>query len=1214
MPEQNALVLLSALHNTFNHGLPTKEKFSYGQFFWIGAGDSALMKVANALKGECISRESIPSVLAQEILFELCVDSYGKNSQEGDHLDTLQSEALKQIVSQWKGTVAAHLLLDDLIKGLDDEIYVENIRYSTDANSMMSARVLPHENQFVKSMIDAIDSRTPKSWDVCLISRKPRGKKLPLFQLSPKTIVIPPADLNEFAESDGRSTWLKCIPWLKVADEEQADDNPMIRFHDPLPFLNNSQLEKLLDLLKDIKNESSCKCKQAVQRFISDIEAHRDISGPGESIMRAEACILAALLLRDALSMHLPIRRIDDRLYVTMNGTPIAFLSEDKIIELHNPSSYLNDPEFNFEALYSQVMPLLEQKACYEHVYEMLQNKLSLTFTDHKGRRIDSPAVATLKKYLHDNGWKRHEAMISAVLKLNNGQDDDELTGEILSCFAYRFVPPLDKTLDFFSQKIVCFKAYSTSSDSDNGLYAGSRIRNSWYKFTSSDGSECQVYLPFGRLGAYYLLKEINMKETTNAIDIVIEQNESRIEFSVRRKVDNTTYELRQAYGREDTYFLDGIDNAPAVGVWPDIRYYNGSLDTWKDFYIYAYFPNLQNRYEATVFYPPKYTEAYPQYSELIDNPLLPNTHRFSMGEERWLIRQCDRFPLYLELSYNNSTVGVIPCFAHSMHKRRDLHAILSIDFGMSSTVGSFCIVERNSAATWDGLQPAGFVARSTGLKIGADLNTPQKAASGIVWQFNEQLGILSSSNHFLSELLNTVSINDNQSGAVFSMIRRFSSAKAEDTKPFYAGNIPYVGQSNLPEYDAHTASGLKMPIELSIPAMANMALFLKEILELYWFHCYQEGISSIELRFAYPLAMSMQRRDNLYQTVKSICTDLSDKTGIELTKLCVSNESSAVQTYCNKNSQLKGILERDILVTVDIGGGTTDFSILGSSIQSKATDIGHYYSTELAGNRMFAHSLFNSKNDKISEQREQIINAFPSLASQVRDNKQLFTTLIDYMMRINHKGLLQMITDTRSPMHHVLVFELCLLEWFANLLCKEVLKSFPQNNKPGVAVWLAGNGSRFYQLLDSNTKDNIRAVSSIESMSPQVFSSLEQKMEVAKGLTLMTDGMDELYPNAIQNPPADYESGSKKADGKGVDSQAIWTDFLNFLEKYHNCFKDFSVISPIMDSKEKKQKLKNEFTKECVSLSSLVAYFPMLCNIMNIAQTKGGDTNSATK
>lgn len=1206
MPNKDTLILLNSLSDKYDHGLAIGNNDDSGCFVRYDEGTEALERIVKVMKGNCTRRESIPSVFAQEILFQLCVEHYsrGQNApavanpltanqetqQEAGRSVQPPADAFRQVVSEWKGALAAHLLMDELLDtGPDFKHDWYLLTLDPNVNHKHRA-MLPKDNLFVQGIQGELPSGNPtRSWEVFLIQRDDVNEEEPLMQRSEELIVIPAANLNGFS-TDQENVWLTSIPWLKVSKQDSMTDGAYrIHFTDPLEKMILPQLDALKEKLSLALTEQNQSLNRlALERFRNEVSDRIEEvkQNENEKLQRVEEILLEALLLRDALKSQLTIvSGGQNRQQVYLGRTRLATLDKDRILILDNPYAYIGD-EHGFKNLCDETEELMRNPACHHHVSNALVNNLSLTTRDEAGHRVDCPIVQRLKNCLQEEAGHQHSGelpgMIRACLKQKGAAKEIQGNELLFPCFDYQFVPPLEDKTTFFSKRLAVFRSQSPTQagkaapmPNDNGFYNGPLLNRGWYTL-----NDLQFLLPLGYSGAYFFLPKLDTPANAAKMDIAISKQNENFIVAVRMNKLGTWYEVQKVYTPKELIQLNASWQRPAVGVWPDLRYTQGQNRDWKDFYTYLYSRDYNHTIEAHVF-----------YSQAANGqPVSDVMQHHTADKESWKIAQSKEFPLFVELHYNQAAAGVIPCAPFRLVHPNARCAVLAIDFGMSGTVGAFVRHDVHRVNRAASIQPAAFAPNESQVQGNPDELPQQPATSGIAWQFNHDQGMRFSANTFLSDWLSTIEPTKRSTGAIFSIIRRFHDATETDAEPFHHGNIQFIGFDNQPEYTDLTYSGLKLA-PVSVPLnKANMSLFLHQILEMYWLRCYQKGIKQLDVRFAYPLAMPTEQQQGLCEIMYNTCERLSAKTGIQLEALRVSNESRAVQTYFRRGDELTGIRDDDIIVTIDIGGGTTDFSIIVRNRES-AQEAYYYYSTTLAGNTMFAHHLYEGKGALENQKNLFLkIGQAKPLGMQPLPEKY-FILRTDQLMRNGDQDLLDMIQNQHSPIHHVLVFELCLIFWTARMLYEPHASGASQSS---MALCLAGNGSKFYHLLDDASKDQIRAVVFSDVTSFDVIESREQKMEVVKGLALMEpDELQHVTSQAYHiNNPAQIDVGSP-AD--------LWACFSDFLNRYSAVFVDQCVIAPILSNSERLERLRRDFTQRCISFEQLVEYLPRLCRMLEI-------------
>lgn len=107
-------LLLSALKDPDITGLQPVNPNPDESFYSLGNGKIPLQRIVDKLSGHCTRRESIPSVLAQEELFRLCVQQYGEKGADDDKVERLCAEMTGHVDSLERLSAYLPLVCDKL--------------------------------------------------------------------------------------------------------------------------------------------------------------------------------------------------------------------------------------------------------------------------------------------------------------------------------------------------------------------------------------------------------------------------------------------------------------------------------------------------------------------------------------------------------------------------------------------------------------------------------------------------------------------------------------------------------------------------------------------------------------------------------------------------------------------------------------------------------------------------------------------------------------------------------------------------------------------------------------------------------------------------------------------------------------------------------------------------------------------------------------------
>lgn len=1177
-------LLLSALEDPDNPGLHPVNPNPSESFHLLG--DGALDLIVGKLSGDCTRRESLPTVLAQEELFKLCIQNYGERKDEG---------APAIIVEQWKGAVAARLLDEDifLFSPIEKKAFTFTKPAAADAPGKKNAAAKEERAVSFRDCVCQSLGDEEKTWVACCVLESQMNRRLPLYQESDDLIAIPAANLSALPRVKANDvTLLSVIPWLTSQDK----DDRAIRFRDPLPYLEKHQLKRLCDHLKQFQTDHpDSRYKMAMERFQEEILLYQKTGSQEleKACRELEEKLFFALSLRDALKCTLTVKEHRGQFYVLYKDTPLVSLSESELFVPHHPCAYFQS-ELQTE-LYSAIDEALQHAACYRRAQSVAEKWL----------RRGEYRIARAVRDTPERKDAAQGSEIPVMLKPRYFDQPDCQLPEPFSDFNYQAVPALRYPKDFYAQWVMLFTPPANKAEAVSLYHLADRFHEWYTVYDANDAdakpkpSQKQALLPLGTEGAHCLLPggAYHMsKNRSENISVVLEQSGEAIRIRISFVVDGATYSLSHSY--ENRVHEVSRQDALTVGVWPDYIEDNRGQSLWNKYYTYLYYPDKKHTYHARAHYADGGSDQQGQVKEM----------SYAFGPfhalDNWSIIRSPCFPLFIELIYDNDIVGVMPCFPRSTHQCNNTHALLAIDFGMSATVSA--LVPNDANQKKDSQLSGGFT-----------------GTSDIQWQFNPEVGIGNVYRHFIGEFLG-VTGEKNANGSMFTLVRRFDTDNkpgADHLRPYDDGNIEFVGDENIPTYDSHVFAGLKMANQ-SERRNAHAGLFLRQALEMYFYRCCQEGATSVDVRFAYPIAMDTLTRDLLSRQFSEICGELSRDTGLKVMSLSRTSESRAVQTYFHKgrSNDRMDIAWGSTVVTMDIGGGTTDFSIMRQTKDPARDAIADYHSTTLAGNAMFAHRLFD--NPAFTELKERLDKEAAEGSSSERDaagandadaanealylRRQHFCLLIDQKLRLGDEELSRMIRDEQSAIHQPLIFQLCLLFWYATMLYRKAQPELAaeQTARPQLFICVAGNGSSFYRCQSDEIKAKIQKTIGITNVRLQFKESSEQKMEVVHGLLLMDKS--ELDEVALQDAEPSASNQSKRADNQQPASpyggEKICDAFFAFLRQYVKQFSGDACIGALVADNARKQQLRAEMLDRVTNLDELAEYLPKLCDKLEIA------------
>ena len=389
----------------------------------------------------------------------------------------------------------------------------------------------------------------------------------------------------------------------------------------------------------------------------------------------------------------------------------------------------------------------------------------------------------------------------------------------------------------------------------------------------------------------------------------------------------------------------------------------------------------------------------------------------------------------------------------------------------------------------------------------------------------------------------------------------------ATDKRSLVVDYFPYFANNDI-VLPGNVKANLKW--DTSDTAKEDMKGFFEGILFLILLDCVYNGSTKLRILFTYPKNYNqnqlVQLRDSWQRAGKLIFggafVGLSSSDGAtNAYALRVNDEKQGVPPsfqavrdfvtegqsagiYFEKAGDSKAVSRRQGFVGIDIGGGTTDVSIWGSSKGSER--IIYDTSIALAGREVTA--LFQ-KNPKLREAmfRDKDVVA---ILERFQDRETVFPQLLNILLsRLEQDkkiaGMLQY--SANDPQMHWLRRMLCLEFGAVAYYCGTAVAAFKDDvglvnvQKGYVALILGGNGSKFLSWIDLGGAwhtgragdilkvfyQNALSVSSIKLQTAGIYATLEPKSEASGGLVLMNPDVDEkLFHPPKKSDPTDLILG----------------------------------------------------------------------------------------
>lgn len=282
------------------------------------------------------------------------------------------------------------------------------------------------------------------------------------------------------------------------------------------------------------------------------------------------------------------------------------------------------------------------------------------------------------------------------------------------------------------------------------------------------------------------------------------------------------------------------------------------------------------------------------------------------------------------------------------------------------------------------------------------------------------------------------------------------------NTYPFFDGNIPfYYEKQPLPNYlRAYTSEELKWSND-----QKRVSLYIRSLAFILHNKVLLEGgdLERTEIRWFYPVSMSTRNITDIEDAWKSAYREFfSDDVDNKLVKM---SESIAPYCYIANNDGGKGVI-----VTIDIGGGTTDVYFSEQSNNENA----YQMSFRCASNAIFGDGYNNSisKNGFVRKYKDYIekeINEDEDLKGTMDEiyRKGCSSELISFFFSLNNESqsvFLNKLYEDSELKYVFLVFYSAVLYHVASAM---KAKNLP---KPQVVAF-TGNGSKTLNVISKDVK-----------------------------------------------------------------------------------------------------------------------------------------------
>ncbi|MDD3212165.1 MAG: hypothetical protein PHY64_00720 [Eubacteriales bacterium] len=1131
--------------------------------------------VVDSMVGEANARNSIPDVRAQTLCFRFMLRNLFSDSK-----------AVQDIHRQWRGAVFAYALSPLLMFAghplrwfhiTEDDLKTSGSKLGRALSDNLS--LLPGDAQ----------------WR--LLAYHQNAQFLPILDESESRLAVPSASLGEIKKLR------EVFPWL--------DSNSC--FFDPLLYLSEETLayvDRWLDhRLSPAAEALSVEAHAALAALQNDVRTRRSALRNSPPYLDVWETVLQALLLRDLVDTGISVFRLSARLEKGKHAGAVAegpqdnapFREWDDIVARFPYGIELNGHFLGFldreHALWLLAPGLLRETEAYAAMFDTLRKALgdrdyqfayayklrSFLDTFH----LPSPISTELAKRLDGVDFNR---TVTFTPKPHKARKDEATRLEppftvMGSLCGYHcdetklFTPQLclftDLADPLYSSKT--YSRWSTVKTGGGTPRAGSR--------TDAHIASEKALLPLTVCGAT-LVRNSEAQRYAPNVEITRDQEQFMVTLQVPQ--GNLVFEWQAEYPPTSVR-VENLATLPAVCYWP-----NGvasMLDSpWKLYYTYIHFPQSVRpvRYSTAVYDADGICTS--KNTEKLITMKGSNDLHYA-----WQAHASDHLPSFCTLGEDGSCLGCVLFGEPAPFPAVTREALLSVDFGTTSTTGAV-LLDRCDPDT---------------------LCVPKFNGSVLNWVMNGNQGVRWSLEQFIADKFNCSS-KSGGTDSFFSAFDRFASrpAQSEEGKStgsllFTDGHIYFYG-NNIPDENPMGTSrftGLKLQDLGDTHSVSdeNVNMFLEQVIETYLLACRINGAEVTEIRFAFPLAFDEEKRFQYRQKIEAIALRVTQKAG---STHCDVNFTSESQAVCAYFATIPNILAGDMqqgIITLDIGGGTSDFSYCRTN--PGQNNLCYFYSNYLGGHRLVGEYAYQCKTQLNEEHADALnwmfdglnnavltsskndrddIEAFKNtLIEKCSDSREQFIFCIERFISLKPK-LYAAALKTREfrEQYMLLLFELTLLLWFGYKLGTQ---PWTGNLKQKVRIYLGGNGANLLSMLDP---DDLAAAKDLivkgEKVGLDTLTNHRLKREVAEGLLQNTG----LFAGRIVMPETDGTQSS----------EALWISFSALLSRFVETFqeKGGSVVDYLASLlNENDDSARTQFLRQNATLNDVCAYLPDFCDII---------------
>lgn len=1126
-----------------------------GQFSPNGDNIESLAGVLANMAGKTDDRSSVPSVLSQVYTFSTTMREFANMRESHD------------TVKQWRGCMALLLLYPLLFPASERPVW-KNVELAEHDNNpflaQMNASLPP------KALPDGIRA-------LCL---RIKHKFFPLLQMNYECLALPPAFGMEIEYCP--------VPWLQPINRYSKDGKLIGHLTDPIPELSCKALQMLKVSMEQLFREQHCSdVLEASNQFITDLETAIEIVKTDSTV---EQTLIKGLLLRNALDLDIHVIKYEKAQVDRMSIGDLTTPHGDRYFKIHEIISELEKEAQYTVLLGEKVVAYLNETDLLwcptpKYVAEQPEyNKLARTLISYLERQDEGKQLTRLLSYqisrLSKAKW--HCPAVKALREkyppLEDGKKSIDVVWNPKPVFkneaalentpfeAMRLLARIGSESDrLFADKMILFEQAKTHPPKEDDTHI-------WHIPTEGN-KEYITLLPFGELGAkmreqYPQLQVQKSQLLSNLASLSID-----IQLSFRDNVIN--YQAIKTYRQNVNLeiFTQERKALPSMALWPNIRSMPGEDNSWRIFYAFVFFGDIERAWEFSA-------SVYDQFGQAVGVEQQTCRDELSKGERcRWQTFMLESRPSFTLLKHLGDTIGVVSFEDEKAeqlpNQTRELK--LCFDYGTTATIGEI---------------------------YDSDSKTPHRFNlynhKMLKWFTNAVQGAVQSLERFIAPNFcwidkdsNELTSSNTDKGAVLSLMRGFGPRQgmsmpdrpAKEMVLHLDGNIYTLKKAITPAElsQKNVRSGMKLELD-DDENLRYVKTFMTQMLQFFFLICRIEGAKSIDVRYAAPLALADQIK-NLEEFFESIVKELGLKTGFpDIEKPRLASESMAASAHFKELDVLNALNPNQGLIVLDIGGGTADYSFWIHKAEGKINDRAHLCcSNKLAGREMMVRVLYEMLTQRqdslenfimavedaaglksssiISEWSENLRN----IHSDTTNIMNVLTIYTDQLLMENPELLENLLANEKNchRLVEVINFNIALLLWIARIIyVRQTRKFLPNKRIDTMTLCLAGNGCVYYYALPKERRDKLLKIVSLETPKQSKMVAGTDKATVSGNNELIVNVLpkNERYIKrevirGLREKTIFAEPFKQGAEDGELNALEITEDFFRFMERYANEF-----------------------------------------------------------